>query len=156
MSNGSYSFSTTTAGKSYLASPSSGTFTVNGATVSNSISFTEVKFTVTFTESGLAANTTWYVNLSNGIKSGPITGTSFTLNLTNGTYTYTVSNVTGYTNLAPSGNISVNGNNLSEAIAFTQNTSAPGISGDEVYGAIGAIVVVAAVLSILVILRKKS
>ena len=156
LSNGSYSFSTTTAGKSYLASPSSGTFTVNGASVSNSISFTEIKFTVTFTESGLAANTTWYVNLSDGIKSGPITGTSFTLNLTNGTYTYTVSNVTGYTNLAPSGNISVNGNNLSEAIAFTQNTSAPGISGDEVYGAIGAIVVVAAVLSILVILRKKS
>ena len=88
--------------ESGLPSGTTWSVTLNGTTKNSTSS------TISFTESGLAANTTWYVNLSDGIKSGPITGTSFTLNLTNGTYTYTVSNVTGYTNLAPSGNISVN------------------------------------------------
>ena len=46
---------------------------------------------VTFTESGLPSGTTWYVNVTGQTPSGPISaGSSFTIYLANGTYSYTI------------------------------------------------------------------
>ena len=50
----------------------------------------KVLYTVTFKESGLTSGLTWYVNLSNGVKSGPITGSSYSFSLTNGSYSYII------------------------------------------------------------------
>ena len=52
-------------------------------------------YTVTFTESGLPSCTAWYVNITSLQSSAPITQSSYSVSLTNGTYSYTVSNVSG-------------------------------------------------------------
>ena len=156
--NGTYSYTIATTDKTYEPSPSSGSLTVNGASVSKSVSFSEVKYTVTFTESGLPSGTTWYVNLSNGMDSGAITGTSYSFSLTNGTYSYTVSNVSGYSVLTSSGSISINGSGISKTITFSpikKSSPTSGISGTELYGITGGVVAVAVIGSVLALMRKK-
>ena len=156
--NGTYSYTIGTADKTYLPSPYSSSFTVNGASVPVSIAFSKVQYTVKFTESGLPSGTTWYVNLSNGIDSGAITGSSYSFSLTNGTYSYMIGNVTGYTVSPSSGSITVSGSNATKTITFTV-TSTPskpsGISSTELYGIIGAVVAVAIIGTALAIMRKR-
>ena len=124
--NGSYSYTISTTDKIYDPSLHSGSFTVNGTSFSNSITFSEVKYNITFTETGLTSGTIWYVNLSNGIDSGPITGISYTLLLANGSYSYTIGNLSNYSVSPLSGSVSVNGVNKTTNITFTPiNSSSP-------------------------------
>ncbi len=88
--NGSYQFTISAADKVYRPSTSSGSFSVNGTLLTESINFLKVKYMVTFYESGLPPGTPWYVNLTNGMKSGQITGTSHTFLLINGSYAYSI------------------------------------------------------------------
>ncbi len=121
LSNGTYSYTISTANKTYSPSPSSGSFTVNGGTVSKSVTFSLVKYTVTFNESGLPSVTTWYVNISNGIDSGAITGTSFSFSLSNGTYSYTISTANKTYSPSPSsGSFTANGAPVSSEISFSK------------------------------------
>ena len=117
--NRSYSYTVATSNKIYSPSPSSGSFTVNGSSLSKLVVFSLVKYTVTFKESGLPSGTAWYVNLSNAIDSGAITGTSYSFSLTNGTYSYSISNPSGYTVSPSSGSITVNGSNVPVSTTFT-------------------------------------
>ncbi|MGP6294484.1 YncE family protein, partial [Caldiplasma sukawensis] len=67
-----------------------------------------------FTESGLPSGAPWYVNITIH-DSGPITGTSYSLSLPNGTYTYTI----GTTNKlyhANEGSFTVNGSKSNNTI----------------------------------------
>jgi len=115
--NGSYSYTVSTGYKEYKPSYS-GLFTVNGASISESITFSEVTFTVTFTESGLPTGATWNVTL-NGIK---LSSSSFSLvfNEPNGTYSYTIGIYQGYSASPYFGTVTVNGGNVNVAITFTQ------------------------------------
>ena len=88
--NGSYSYTVSTNNSAYKPSYP-GTFTINGTSVSQTITFAEVKYTVTFTESGLPTSTPWYVNITGQPSSGKITSSSWSISLPNGTYSYTVS-----------------------------------------------------------------
>ena len=121
--NGTYSYTIATSDHTYKPSASSGSLTVNGKNQTISVAFTEVKYTVTFTESGLQSGTIWYVNIteSNGpvYYSGAISGSSYTFSLTNGTYSYTVGSVSGYSVSPSFGNVNVSGNNVPVAITFT-------------------------------------
>ncbi len=119
--NGTYKYTVSTDNTAYSPSYKS-TFTVNGAPVSESITFSKVTYKATFTETGLPTATTWYVNLTNGMSSGAIIGASYNLYLTNGTYTYTVS--TDNTIYSPSYNnaFTVDGKSISKAIAFKEVT----------------------------------
>ena len=56
--NGTYSF-TVGSVSGYLASPPSGSITVNGAPVSKTITFTQAAYTVTFSENGAATGSEW-------------------------------------------------------------------------------------------------
>ena len=47
-------------------------------------------YSVSFKESNLPSGSTWYVNLTNGMKSGAITGSMYTFHLINDSYTYTI------------------------------------------------------------------
>ncbi|MCL5963929.1 MAG: hypothetical protein M1411_06225 [Candidatus Thermoplasmatota archaeon] len=116
--NGTYSYSIATGNKEYAPSPASGSFTVNGAVVSESITFNLFTYSVTFTESGLPTGTTWYVNIT-GQPSQSSTGTTITVQLPNGTYSYSIA--TGNKEYAPSpasGSFTVNGAVVSESITF--------------------------------------
>ncbi|MEM0098698.1 MAG: protease pro-enzyme activation domain-containing protein [Thermoplasmata archaeon] len=96
----------------YRAVPS-GTITVSGnSTVQISFIAVPTSFTVTFTESGLAAGTTWSVTF-NGVQYTSTTSTIIITGIPAGTYSYTIQNVSGYTapgtaTITVNGNVSVN------------------------------------------------
>ena len=121
LTNGSYNYNIATNNKIYHAN--AGSFPVNGAALTESVSFSPFTYQVTFNDSGLPTGTNWYVNLSNGMKSGAITGTTYYFSLTNGTYNYTIStsNKT-YKPTSPSGSITVYGRNSSQSVSFSQYT----------------------------------
>jgi YVTN family beta-propeller protein len=85
-----------------------------------SLAYVTVAYNVTFTESNLPSGTSWYVNLSNGMDSDPITGTSYSLSLPNGTYTFTIATSDHeYAPVAYSGSVTVSGKSVSESITFS-------------------------------------
>ena len=74
------------------------------------------------------------------------TSSKITFSETNGTYTYTVGQVTGYNISSPSGNAKVSGTYLNITITYTNATSSKAsgftISPLEEYGAIGGMIAV--------------
>jgi YVTN family beta-propeller protein len=114
--NGTYSYTIGTTDKIYESS--AGSIPVNGTSVSKSIIFSIVKYTVTFTESGLPSGTPWYVNITGQSSSGALTGLSYTVNLINGTYTYTIS-TTDKIYESPSRSLTVNGTSTSRNVSFS-------------------------------------
>ena len=117
--NGTYTYKVVTPNKIYEPSPSSGSVSVNGVTKSVSVTFTLVKYTVTFTETGLPAGITWYVNIT-GHDSGAITGSTYSVMLTNGTYAYTIqTNNMIYEPSSFSGSVPVNSGPKSVSVTFT-------------------------------------
>ena len=119
--NGSYQFTISVTDKVYRASPSSGSFSVNGNSLSESINFLKVKYMVTFYESGLPADTPWFVNLTNGMNSGSITGDSYTFSLINGSYAYTISSFNKiYKPSESSGSLRVDGVSIPEIVSFIE------------------------------------
>ena len=90
---------------------------MNGGSVSKSVVFSLVKYTVKFTESGLPSGTSWSVTFNGST----LSSTTDTISITaaNGTYSYSVGSVLGYTVSPSSGSITVNGKNVSKSITFT-------------------------------------
>jgi hypothetical protein len=110
--------------------PSSGSITVSGAAVSKVVVFTAIappSYTITFTESGLIAGTSWSVTLAGIQKSSTTTTVVFTG--VNGTETYTVGTSTGYTMSPSSGSLTVSGTASNRGIAFTAMGSGSGGGG---------------------------
>jgi hypothetical protein len=91
--------------------------TVKGANVNVPITFTLVTYKMTFTESGLANGTLWDITLNGALESS--TTNTIIFMVPNGTYTYIVGSVSGYTVSPTSGNVKVNGANVKEPIIFT-------------------------------------
>jgi hypothetical protein len=118
--NGTYSYSASAAG--FLPVPVSGSITVAGAAVAQTITFTALAagtYTVTYTETGLTAGTSWSVTL-NGSQ---LASTSTTILFTekNGSYSFTVGSVSGYTAAPSSGTIQVAGAAAFQTITFTSS-----------------------------------
>ncbi len=118
--NGSYTYKVASLSKTYAPNAYSGSFTVNGAKVSESVTFTEVKYTVTFTESGLPSGTSWSVTLGGTASSSTSTAISFSE--PNGSYSFTVGTVSGYTSSPSSGSTTVKGSSTSTAITFSKSS----------------------------------
>jgi hypothetical protein len=120
--NGSYSY-TVAAVSGYTPSPASGSVQVQGPT-SVTISFhanstttpPATKYEVTFSETGLPAATSWSVDLSGSTQSGASTTIPFSE--PNGSYTYTVGAVAGYTASPSSGPVTVMGGAVTVSITF--------------------------------------
>jgi hypothetical protein len=118
--NGTYGYSVT-AVPGYTASPNSGNLNVNGADVSQTITFTAVPtYTITFAESGLPGGTQWTVSLDGS----PQGSTSSTIAFTgepDGTYSYSVSTSDSRFSPSPaSGSVKVSGADANKAITFTE------------------------------------
>jgi YVTN family beta-propeller protein len=123
ITNGSYSFSVSSAG--YTANPSSGMIEVSGANVSQSIAFTAsgVKtYGVVFTESGLEVGSSWSISFD-AIEKSSTSGSIAFGGIENGSYSFTAS-ASGYTANPSSGDVNVEGANVTQAVAFTP-TSVP-------------------------------
>jgi hypothetical protein len=130
----------------YTASPSSGTVTVSGA-YNISIAFTQVKYAVTVTESGLASGTTWSATV-NGVKQSTA-GTTLTFYLANGSYTYSISNVSGYTLTGGSGPLKVAGSPVGVSGGFSPNSTTSVVSTNT-YNTGFAVAIAIAVIALLI------
>jgi YVTN family beta-propeller protein len=164
--NGTYSY-TVGAVKGYAAAPSSGNVTINGAPKTVSITFlrpsTIANYAVTFTETGLPAGTSWSATLNGSTKSS--TTATITFQEPNGSYTFSVGSVSGYTVGPSPGTIKVNGAAVSQPITFTssssqgkgnQTTGFLGLPGYDGYLVVGIIVAAVAAGSLILLLRKRS
>jgi len=96
------------------------------------------KYTVTFTESGLPSKTSWSVTLNGNLESS--TGTSISFTEPNGTYSYSVGSVSGYTSSPSSGKVTVKGVPIGVPITFTVTTLAITVSPTQ--GPVGSTVTV--------------
>ncbi len=138
--NGTYSY-TVGSVSGYSAASASGSISVKGASMSTTVTFSKL-YSVTFTESGLPSGTSWFVTL-NGSKESS-TSSTITFSEINGTYTYTVGQVSGYNLSTSSGNAKVIGTYLNIAITYTNTTNSKTssftISPLEEYGAIGGMI----------------
>lgn len=88
------------------------------------ITYAQPKYSVSFTESGLGAGTTWSATL-NGTTLSSNTNTIVFPGISNGTYQWHLSPPVGYNTTSTSGTAVVNGADISEAINFTTLQSCP-------------------------------
>jgi hypothetical protein len=114
--NGTYAFSIG-AVPGFVAYPPSGTVTVNGSSLVRTISFSSFDFPVTLTETGLPSGTYWSASVGGAFLSSPTPSLLFAKG--NGTYTYHVSEVAGYTVAPTSGNLTVAGAGVSRNVTYT-------------------------------------
>jgi hypothetical protein len=122
VANGTYSFTIFPVG-SYTASPASGSLTVNGANVIETIAFTSPTaptVAVTFTETGLAPLTNWSVDLNGYLETS--IGTTVNFTEANGTFDFQVGGASSYTAAPPYGSLTVQGTALNEPISFSTTT----------------------------------
>ena len=76
-----------------------------------------ISYAVMFSESGLPFGTNWSVTLSGDTESSTVAAIGYSE--TNGTYSYSIGSVMGYTASPLSGNLAVSGNNVTESITFS-------------------------------------
>lgn len=142
--NGSYNYTVASSNKIYKPSPYDTHFTISGSSYAVREPFTSLTYNVTFTESGLPSGTAWYVNLSNGMKSGAITTSTYSFSLTNGSVSYTIAGTSGYSANRTSGSFTVNGYNMAISVKFSKPPSpSSSITAIEEYSIVGAVVVIA-------------
>lgn len=115
--NGTYSYTIATSDKIYSLSTPLFPFTVNGVAVSKGITFSEVQYTAIFAESGLPSGTEWYIN-GTGLLGHEASPTNTTFSLANGTYTFTVTNLSSYYATRSHFTVTVNGNNVTETVDY--------------------------------------
>lgn len=139
----------------YAATPTAGNLMVNDTPVDIGVQFTPIPpgtYPVIFAETGLASGTMWSVTLNGAAKS---TGTGYLVFAEpNGTYSFTIASVSGYSLKTISGMITVKEGAPITTVAFTpvKSSTTPGLfglPGVEGYlalaGILAAIVVVALV-----------
>ncbi|HTT35004.1 MAG TPA: right-handed parallel beta-helix repeat-containing protein [Thermoplasmata archaeon] len=101
----------------YAPAPRSGSGVEDGIDQSIAIAFIPVDYTVNFTESGLAAGTSWSVTVD-GV-TAMSTGPTVAFNETNGTHDFTVAAVAGYVASPSASTISVEGGAVAVLVNFT-------------------------------------
>lgn len=119
--NGSYSWSISPV-HGYSISPTNGTAVVNGASASVSITVTQLTYTITFAALGLPASSSWSVTFDS-VTHTSVSNGSILFTEADGTYTYVVVNVSGYSITPTHGSVVVNGTNESVFVAFASTSS---------------------------------
>ena len=164
--NGTYSFAVEPVA-GYTVNLFTGTAKISGMDINKNVTFTPLSpgyYSIIFTETGLTAGATWSVTLGGNTISS--TGASIAFAEVNGTYSYTIGAVAGYTANPASGSVKVTGSASSQSITFTSTTS-PG-KGNQTTGFLGLpgddgyilLIVIAAVVVAVVVFaltrRKKA
>lgn len=141
--NGSYSYTVGTANHDYSAKGSQ--FSVSGAPQSVSIAFTLVVYNVTFTETGLPGAASWSVTLDGATRDS--TTANMTFSMSNGTYTFSVGNESGYSSAPSSGNLTVSGSAVGKVISYSKNANSSNMLSTTDYEIFGGVVIVAVIAS---------
>ena len=77
-------------------------------------------YQIQYVQSGLPGGVTWYVNLSDGMNSGPIKGTSYTFYMPNGTYSSSIATSDKIYMPSYTSSFTVNGSPLTIRVNFTE------------------------------------
>jgi sugar lactone lactonase YvrE len=120
--NGTYAWSAPSVPGYLLTSVSSGTATVNGGATTVALSYGAVTYLATFTETHLPAGASWSVVI-NGT-SYPSTSPTVTIPLANGTYSFRVPGVPGFSPTVSTGSVTIASAGASETVAFAPYTYA--------------------------------
>jgi sugar lactone lactonase YvrE len=120
--NGTYDF-TVPGVPGYQPTPRGGSIAVNAGPAIATVSFAPTTYALTFSETGLPSNSTWAVRV-NGLLYSSL-NSSILVPEANGSYTYRVGAVPGYTASPVSGNGSISAAPSSVAIQFTPPTAVP-------------------------------
>jgi len=149
--NGKYPYSTVKIPGYWQTSlTASGSILVSGANMTESLAYVPFTYAVTFKEQGLPLNASWSVVVDNSTYRS--TNSTIVVPLTNGSHTYTVPFVTGYTVSAGPGSVYVSG--AKETIPITFSAPAPPGIPIWVYAGIGG-AGVAAALAVVLLLRRR-
>ncbi len=116
--NGSYPFTIQSSDSKYRPSPASATVNVNGKGVGQSVNFILVTYPITFTESGLLTGTAWAITLLTLESS---TTPTIVFSEPNGTYSFTVGSVFGWTPNEAGGQVTVAGGPQGVTITWTED-----------------------------------
>ncbi|MGD0719243.1 MAG: hypothetical protein ABSA15_06685, partial [Thermoplasmata archaeon] len=114
--NGLYSYTVAAVG-GYVPSPASGVVVLTGSSTTVTISFHPVTYSVTMTETGLPSGTSWSAIL-NGVTQSSSTS-SIVFAVANGTYSYTINAVSGFTPSPASGSVTVVGASRTVSVTFS-------------------------------------
>jgi Right handed beta helix region len=152
LANGTYNF-TVEPMAGFVVAPLNGTALVSDTGATVNVVFAPVVFLVSFTEHGLPVGTSWRVTFD-GIPAAS-TAATITFSVPNGTYAYTVANVSGYTPVGGSGTQLVAGPGASITVAFAGVTSSSGLFGSWLTWALLALVVILAVALVAALLTRR-
>jgi len=100
-----YTYTLTSGNKSYSGVP--GHFMLSGSAEQVQATFTLLKYTVDIKETGLASGTKWFVQVDGTTYNS--TTDEISIQLPNGTYTYSINSITGYSVTNGTGNVNVSG-----------------------------------------------
>ncbi|MCI4324075.1 MAG: hypothetical protein L3K03_08740 [Thermoplasmata archaeon] len=155
--DGTYAYSITDVpGWHQTTLPYSGFITVSGQGVTEStLAFGAFTYSIAIAESGLPQGTSWSVTLNGVLQTVSVTMMYFYE--PNGTYSYTVGTVSGFSSQPPSGSLSVVGAALSQSISFLVIPPPPpvggapahpaflGLPGDDGYALVGVLALIGAI-----------
>ena len=116
-------------------------------------------YTVTFDASGLPAGTTWEISL-NGSSLNSTTG-SIQFQVPNGTTSFTIGAVSGYSVSPLSGTVQVDGSNSTVTVVFASGTGPHsnkgflGLPGMEGYELVGGVAVLAAIVGLALLVKRR-
>ncbi len=119
LQNGNYTFTVTSSDPAYTANLSSGSVTLCGVNYTIFAGFSGQRYTVTFVETGLPTNLSWYVNITSA-RSGPITSNSYSTGLQNGVYLYTVASSSRHFVANYTGKLTVSFSGVNVSIHFSE------------------------------------
>jgi hypothetical protein len=162
--NGTYTYAVTPV-SAYTVDKSTGQVTVAGVPQTVTLTFSPVPpatFQLQFTETGLPAGTNWSVTIgvTTHYSDG---GATVTFTEPNGTYSYTIGSVEGFTAAPTASSVSLTGANQSVPVTFTgtgptptpSNASSPGLSTLE-WAIIGIVVVAVVIAAAVVLMRRRT
>jgi hypothetical protein len=113
--NGVYGYTLASENASFGPFPSQGSFTVENAPVGLTVTFGRV-YPVVFAESGLWNGTSWSVITDGRLLQSTLP--SMSLSLPNGSYTYSIPSLHGWTSSTNQGNYTLNGSGAAVPVAF--------------------------------------
>jgi hypothetical protein len=154
--NGTYSYVISPI-SGYRANTYSGTITINGNPVSNTMNWTVITYTITITENGIPNGTSWSATLTGTTFNGQYinvtlssTINTITFNEPNGSYSYTIHLPPGY-----------NGNNLKSTVdlvgsSITSSVKAYQTTNNLIFPVIAVIVIIAIVGAIFAMRNRRS
>ncbi len=139
----------------YSGNSTNPSITVNGP-VEEIATFVRL-YAVTFMEIGLPNGTSWSVRLDGQVETS--SASSITFNETNGTYTFSIGNVSAYSAAPSQGNVSVDGQTTIQSVTFSGSpsagSSAATLNAETTLLVVAILVVPVAVLAIIFVRRRR-